>query len=239
MKIIADGGATTKNTGANTRDAIILGLNTPYINGFKFKLYLTRDNEIVSLSDPAYLFFEHFENGISNLTLKEALTYNVGTKVQPQQIITLKEILTIFQNYPNKDLILELTNHKQKNGLFTDLILVELRKYPYLNIYLETEFEEIFSYLKSSTTKYPLGYVVRENSVENFDKEADFYDIALVLLEQLDIRSKALDGYLIMLDQINVRSVFDLVYQEYQDIFDNLFIITSKISNINNDLVKK
>lgn len=34
MKIIADGGAITKNVGTNTRDSLILALNTTYIPSF-------------------------------------------------------------------------------------------------------------------------------------------------------------------------------------------------------------
>ena len=41
MKVIANGGASTKNVANNTLDAIYLGLNATYIDGFKFKLYLT------------------------------------------------------------------------------------------------------------------------------------------------------------------------------------------------------
>ena len=36
MKVIANGGASTKNVANNTLDAIYLGLNAPYIDGFKF-----------------------------------------------------------------------------------------------------------------------------------------------------------------------------------------------------------
>ena len=51
MKVIANGGASTKNVANNTLDAIYLGFKAPYIDGFKFKLYLTKDKEIITLSD--------------------------------------------------------------------------------------------------------------------------------------------------------------------------------------------
>ena len=235
FNIIADGGAVTKHTGANTRDSIILGLNTPYIDGFKFKLYKTKDNEIISLSDDIYqLILEHI-NRIDEIPLHTFLAYNIGTKVQHQQILTLKEILKIFHTY-QKDLVLEFMDHQEDNALYTDLILLELRKYPNINYYLETKNQEIFEYLTSSNLSYPIGLVVREDSLENYNIDASFYDIATELLRVVNIRDRIRDGKFIMIDQVNFEETFDLIYQEYQDIFPYIFIITSKISNINQDV---
>lgn len=234
MKIIANGGAITKNTGANTRDAIILGLNTRYIDGFKFKLYLTKDGEVITLSDEVYHFFTEFIGNVDDMELRKLLAYNVGNKIQRQQIVTLKEILTIFGRY-NKELILDLTNQGNKNALFTDLVLTEIRGHSNLDIKLETENDEIYNYLESSTSLYPLGRVVREDNLINWEKPADFYDIATNLLGRLNIREKIEMGHIIMIDEVNRQDVFDLIYQEYQDLFNSIYIITSKISNINDD----
>lgn len=232
MKLIADGGAITKNVTANTRDAIILGLNTYYVDGFKLQLYMTKDHQIISLSDETYQFFSKHIGKISEKTLPELLHYNVGTNVQKQQIITLKEILTIFQNY-QKELVLELVDQGNKNALFTDVILTMIRPYAGLSIYLESKSLEIVSYLKSSLTNHPIGVIVSHDTRSNWYEDVDFYDIQLSLLNEFDIRKKIEKNKLVMLDEINRREVFDLVYQEYQDVFNSIFIITAFISIIN------
>ena len=237
MKIIADGGASTKNVANNTMDAITLGLKAPYIDGFKFKLYLTKDNSIITLSDAIVNFFTKGINNINDFTLKEFLYFNVGSKVQKQQIVTLKEILEVFKD-KGKYLILELANENEKNALFTDEVLNMVRAYSNnINIYLESESQEIVAYLKATDNSYPIGIRVTENSTDNWYIDVDFYDINTTLLDDFNIREKTNNNKLIMIDQVNRMEVFNLIYNEYKDIFNYIYIITSEISNINDSNV--
>lgn len=233
MKVIANGGASTKNVANNTLDAIYLGLNAPYIDGFKFKLYLTKDKEIITLSDDIVELYTKGLNEIDDYTLKDFLLFNVGSKVQKQQIVTLRQILYIFQN-TNKYLILELANQKENNALFTDLVLNMVRSYSNsINIYLESENVEIVEYLKSTDNSYPIGIRVTEESTDNWYIDVDFYDINTTLLDDFNIRDKVKKNKLIMIDEVNRMEVFDLIYAEYQDIFNFIYIITNQIANIN------
>ncbi len=233
MKVIANGGASTKNVANNTLDAIYLGLNAPYIDGFKFKLYLTKDKEIITLSDDIVELYTKGLNEIDDYTLKDFLLFNVGSKVQKQQIVTLRQILYIFQN-TNKYLILELADQKENNALFTDLVLNMIRSYSNsINIYLESENKEIVEYLKSTDNSYPIGIRVTEKSTDNWYFDVDFYDINTTLLDDFNIRDKVKENKLIMIDQVNRMEVFDLIYAEYQDIFNYIYIITNQIANIN------
>ena len=233
MKVIANGGASTKNVANNTLDAIYLGLNAPYIDGFKFKLYLTKDKEIITLSDDIVELYTKGLNEIDDYTLKDFLLFNVGSKVQKQQIVTLRQILYIFQN-TNKYLILELANQKENNALFTDLVLNMIRSYSNsINIYLESENNEIVEYLKSTDNSYPIGIRITEESTDNWYIDVDFYDINTTLLDDFNIRDKVKENKLIMIDEVNRMEVFDLIYAEYQDIFNFIYIITNQIANIN------
>ena len=233
MKVIANGGASTKNVANNTLDAIYLGLNAPYIDGFKFKLYLTKDKEIITLSDDIVELYTKGLNEIDDYTLKDFLLFNVGSKVQKQQIVTLRQILYVFQNR-GKYLILELADQKENNALFTDLVLNMIRSYSNsINIYLESENKEIVEYLKSTDNSYPIGIRVTEESTDNWYVDVDFYDINTTLLDDFNIRDKVKENKLIMIDQVNRMEVFDLIYAEYQDIFNYIYIITSQIANIN------
>ena len=235
MKVIANGGASTKNVASNTLDAIYLGLNAPYIDGFKFKLYLTKDKEIITLSDDIVELYTKGLNEIDDYTLKDFLLFNVGSKVQKQQIVTLRQILYIFQN-TNKYLILELADQNENNALFTDLVLNMIRGYSNsINIYLESENVEIVEYLKSTDNSYPIGIRVTEESTDNWYIDVDFYDINTTLLDDFNIRDKVVENKLIMIDQVNRMEVFDLIYAEYQDIFNFIYIITNQIANINDN----
>ena len=235
MKVIANGGASTKNVASNTLDAIYLGLNAPYIDGFKFKLYLTKDKEIITLSDDIVELYTKGLNEIDDYTLKDFLLFNVGSNVQKQQIVTLRQILYVFQN-TNKYLILELADQKENNALFTDLVLNMVRSYSNsINIYLESENVEIVEYLKSTDNSYPIGIRVTENSRDNWYIDVDFYDINTTLLDDFNIREKVEENKLIMIDQVNRMEVFDLIYAEYQDIFNYIYIITNQIANINSN----
>ena len=233
MKVIANGGASTKNVASNTIDAIYLGFKAPYIDGFKFKLYLTKDKEIITLSDDIVELYTKGLNEIDDYTLKDFLLFNVGSKVQKQQIVTLRQILYIFQN-TNKYLILELADQKENNALFTDLVLNMVRSYSNsINIYLESENVEIVEYLKSTDNSYPIGIRVTEESTDNWYIDVDFYDINTTLLDDFNIRDKVKENKLIMIDEVNRMEVFDLIYAEYQDIFNYIYIITNQIANIN------
>lgn len=235
MKVIANGGASTKNVASNTLDAIYLGLNAPYIDGFKFKLYLTKDKEIITLSDEIVNLFTKGINEIDDYTLKDFLFFNVGSSVQKQQIVTLRQILYIFQN-KGKYLILELADQKDNNALFTDLVLNMVRSYSNsINIYLESENKEIVEYLKSTDNSYPIGIRITENSKDNWYVDVDFYDINTTLLDDFNIRDKVKENKLIMIDEVNRMEVFDLIYNEYKDIFNYIYIITSQIANINDN----
>ena len=68
---------------------------------------------------------------------------------------------------------------------------------------------------------------------DNWYIDVDFYDINTTLLDDFNIRDKVKENKLIMIDEVNRMEVFDLIYAEYQDIFNFIYIITNQIANIN------
>ena len=93
--------------------------------------------------------------------------------------------------------------------------------------------KQIVEYLKSTDNSYPIGIRVTEQSTNNWYIDVDFYDINTTLLDDFNIRDKVAENKLIMIDEVNRMEVFDLIYVEYQDIFNYIYIITSQIANIN------
>lgn len=233
MKVIANGGAITKNVTCNTMDALILGLNTSYIDGFKYKLYLTKDQEIITLGDDIVDNYVSDIDKICELTLKEYNHFNIGTDVKSQKILSLKEILKVFKKHPDKLLVLQLANICDK-ALLVDVVLELLKDYDIPNLYLESESKEVIEYLKSSgNSNYKVGAAVTSKSLSNFNLNVDFYDIYTSVLKIVNIRNKIRLGKIIMINQVNRKETFNLIYNEYKAVFDYIYIITSMIANIN------
>ena len=118
MYLIADGGISTKNTLVNTKGAISLSINTSYISGISLNVAYTKD-EVFIIADRDSLMFTTKGSGyIKNNTYNDLLHYNVGTKVLNARVVTLKEVLDIY-NKSNKML------HHRNDGsrkLFSSLI---------------------------------------------------------------------------------------------------------------------
>ena len=90
--------------------------------------------------------------------------------------------------------------------------------------------------LDNAMREQNVDQVQQEMSEENTDNwyvDVDFYDINTTLLDDFNIRDKVKENKLIMIDQVNRMEVFDLIYAEYQDIFNFIYIITNQIANIN------
>ena len=110
MYLIAEGGIATKNTLVNTKGAVSLSLNVSYIEGISLNVAYTSD-EVFIIADRESLMFTTQGTGfIKNNTYNDLLHFNVGTKVLNARVVTLKEVLDIYNN-TNKLLILNFSIH--------------------------------------------------------------------------------------------------------------------------------
>ena len=122
-------------------------LTNKFITGFRLKLALTSDNNIVIVLP------SKMDISLTNLTFKEIKKMN-------QNLYTLKETLEIFKNY-QKELILTISRLEDKTNLFIDLILVEIQKYSNLSFSFETSDGTVYKYLKN--TSYPSYLITSDN----------------------------------------------------------------------------
>ncbi len=236
MYLIAEGGISTKNTLINTKGAISLSLNTNYIYGISLNVAYTKD-EVFIIADRNSLMFTTKGSGyIENNTYNDLLHFNVGTKVLNARVVTLNEVLDIYNN-SNKMLVLNLDYQGDRTEQYTYQLLSLISNYPNINIYLKSFDKEIISILKQSNTKARIGIIINDNNIDEFNNDYDFYVINSYLIDKNNIISKINNNKLIMTELINNSSDLINAYYRYSDfILNNLYIISDNTSSLNKEI---
>ena len=113
MQLIAHRGLTNDIFKENTLESFKNAINNNY-NGIELDIRKTKDNKIVVLHDK---FINRTSNGkgsINNMTYKDALKYNFGTKKNKSKIPLL---LDIIKNISNTIIFIELKEKFSKDEL--------------------------------------------------------------------------------------------------------------------------
>ncbi len=236
MYLIADGGITTKNTLANTKGAISLSLNTSYISGISLNVAYTKDDVFIIVDREALMFTTKGAGYIDNNTYNDLLHFNIGTKVLNARVVTLKEVLDIYNN-SNKMLILNLDYQGEKTSKYTYQLLSLISNYPNINIYLKSFNQEILSILKTSNTKARIGIIINDNNLKELDNEYDFYVINSFLVNKDLITRIVNNNKLIMTELIDTSGELINYYYRYGNyILNNLYIISDNTSSLNKEI---
>lgn len=236
MYLIADGGISTKNTLANTKGAISLSLNTSYISGISLNVAYTKDDVFIIVDREALMFTTKGAGYIDNNTYNDLLHFNIGTKVLNARVVTLKEVLDIYNN-SNKMLILNLDYQGEKTSKYTYQLLSLISNYPNINIYLKSFNQEILSILKNSNTKARIGIIINDNNLKELDNEYDFYVINSFLVNKDLITRIVNNNKLIMTELIDTSGELINYYYRYGNyILNNLYIISDNTSSLNKEI---
>ena len=236
MYFIADGGISTKNTLVNTKGAISLSLNTSYISGISLNVAYTKDDVFIIVDREALMFTTKGAGYIENNTYNDLLHFNIGTKVLNARVVTLKEVLDIYNN-SNKMLILNLDYQGEKTSKYTYQLLSLISNYPNINIYLKSFNQEILSILKNSNTKARIGIIINDNNLEKLNNEYDFYVINSFLVNKDIITRIVNNNKLIMTELINTSGELINYYYRYGNyILNNLYIISDNTSSLNKEI---
>ena len=113
MDLIAHRGLTNENIKENTLEAFKNAINNNY-NGIELDIRKTKDNVIVVLHDKYINRTSDGIGNINNLTYKNVLKYNFGTKKHKSKIPTLKDII---KNINNTSIFIELKEKINKEEL--------------------------------------------------------------------------------------------------------------------------
>lgn len=98
MKIITEGGISSKNSPIYTIDSFKLANKNNKVDGIKIDIYLTKDNKIILLNEEVIkktgidvqFICEHTFSYLENL--------NIGTKVKRNKIISIDELLKTYKH---------------------------------------------------------------------------------------------------------------------------------------------
>ncbi len=167
MQLIAHRGLTTKNIKENTIEAFLNAIENNY-DGIELDIRLTKDKKVVVLHDKFINRTSDGSGNINNLTYKEVLKYNFGTKTIKSKIPLLSNVI---KKINHKIIIIEL---KEKIELsILENILCKNKS----NIYYICSFNKSYiDNLKGSI--YKLGLI---NYVFNSKINLKNYNFVLIL----------------------------------------------------------
>lgn len=125
MDLIAHRGLTNENIKENTLEAFKNAINNNY-NGIELDIRKTKDNVIVVIHDKYINRTSDGIGNINNLTYKNVLKYNFGTKKNRSKIPTLKKVINCINN---TNIFIELKEKINKEELENILKLNNSNKY--------------------------------------------------------------------------------------------------------------
>lgn len=178
MNFIAQGGITSKNVPSSSKDAFLLALHNRDIQGIAIDIHLTQDEKIVVCKQN---FLNHISNGrgkIKDHTLEHLKRINFGNKIKRQDIATLEEILSLFEN-SNKLLIIHVTDEKnpERNKQLMDEMVSCIKKYPKINLYIKSKNLDMIVYLNKFNIKAKIGLCMKQKHLKKELPALDFYSI--------------------------------------------------------------
>lgn len=113
MKIIAHRGYSARFPEL-TRRAFEAALQLP-IHGVECDVRLTLDGEVVVIHDPIIDRVADGSGRVSALTLSRLRDFNFGTALDPQEVLTLGDLLDMVTEYDDKHIYIE-TKHPMRYG---------------------------------------------------------------------------------------------------------------------------
>lgn len=234
MKLIARSGYHTKNTPEDTYDSLLLAIHTDYIDGIEVNIRMTKDNVLVVYQTEA--IYNHPMHTISNLTYKELQKYQLGSKVNQHNILTLEETLELFKG-ASKMLILNLNDQGENNSNFVKSILSLVNDYPDDNIYIKSPCKEIILETRGNIQKARLGAVIMNLEPYFWDLNLDFYSISVQKTKVTEcskyIQKQLETNHFIMFGDISNSSIYEEIKNSLgKEIVENSYMITSNVVNL-------
>lgn len=224
MKLIAYGGTETKYTKGSTRDALILATNTEFIDGTRLDVYITKDNYLVATTENGFQRSGLTKETLENTNYETIIRHNIGTTVKFQGIIPVSEAMKIFNN-KNKILLLNIIEHDNKNSVLVDNIKDLTKVFPNVNLYLESDNDEVIEYLLSSNINAKNGKIIKNRTINNYN--LDFYSFDKDNIDVNLINNLYRNGKQIIITNINTGNELINIYNQFPNIFENIYIETS------------
>lgn len=232
IKLIA-AGDITKQAPVNTKDSIILGINTSFVYGIATDIQLTKDNIPISLESPLSQNIITEGKEIKDLDLKEVKQLRLGNKIQSHSVLTLEESLKLFLN-TTKPFILNLVDQKERNKEFVEIVVSIIKKYPTVNLYVKSESKEIALYFNTFNTKAKSGIVISSNDPIVQNMNFDFYSFYWNDLNKDNVIRELNKNKGIMIEQVDTAQQLQQIGIKLGKALLETFIITKNVVALNN-----
>lgn len=228
MKFIAQGGAASRHSLSNTKDSIVLALNSNYIDGVAFNLYLTKDNRVVLFASPYVDGRSNAQGMIKDKTFQELQQINFGSKVHRQHIMNLENTLSLFYN-TTKILVLNLNDEQERNKIFVDAVIDIVKNYPNVNLYLKSSDRDTVLYLNTFKIRAKVGIALYDNDPDIMQHHLDFYSFCSSKVTKEFVRQILKNNRFIMLEGVETTAELQTIYDRLNSLSDDIFIITEHV----------
>lgn len=229
MDYIIKDGIGSKNTTINTEKAISLALSSSELSGVSLNLNMTKDHYIVITAGDTLPGFSNIK--IQNATLEELKVHNIGTRVSPQQILTLGEFLEYFHD-DSKSFILTMDDHGANNKLFVEVVSRIVNQYPNMSLYIKSPVAEIVLYLRELVQFAKVGAILLNENPYFLKQDLDFYSLAKPTLCPYWSKQKSEEGVLLMVENICDEKVAVNTIREVQTFLKKMYMIVNDASTL-------
>lgn len=231
----------------NSKEAIELGLSESYTNGVEIDIHLTKDDQVIvshnskindkkiSENDLTTLQQEKIKNdSFANLTLylNSLLDSKSGNLIRERikilndketEILGLNTALDIHDNYPDKNLIIEIKYDERDKKHFSDIIYDILKKHNQSNIIIQSYDYEALINMKNKYPNIEYHLIIKKDNYDRINlQDLDGYVIRKNLINYDDIQTLLTSNKKVSVWTINT-------YQEYQDINNTLKDLTTQV----------
>jgi len=228
MKIITEGGISSKNSPIYTIDSFKLANKNNKVDGIKIDIYLTKDNKIILLNEEVMkktgidvqFICEHTFSYLENL--------NIGTKVKRNKIISIDELL---KTYKHKYIVVNIKENQYRNDILVKTLFKYVNNNTNIEWFLMSNSSKIVNLLYSQETNAKIGKIV--NNYKDTTYSFDFYSTNI---ENINLFPDKKDS-IIVINDVNTQN--DLIQLfKYKNNFNNLFAITNNYGLITNKYIK-
>lgn len=204
MKVIAEGGITSKNVPPNSKDAVLLTMYSNFASGLAFNIYYTKDGKIIVSNEDQVSIMTNRQTSLEDMHSDEILMQNIGSKVTAHQPMLLVDALDLYKGLgSNKVFLLRIDGLLLENSNFVNDLVEIVKQYPIIQIYILSDNVSKLLHLSSLNTKARIGVSVTSRTMSNLGQTFDFYalDLAVATKDIVDKIFKA--NRAVFIDNVN------------------------------------
>lgn len=227
MKIASYGGLCSKHALRNSLEALLMADTNPDIDGLIIDVRLTKDNEVVIISEERIDSISNGKGYVSEMCLEELRKYRFSSRIKKMQIVTLKELLPKLSN--NTLFIINVISNKQDELLVAEHVTILINKYPELKIVLKSKSPKTINILKNFTNRRVGIYIDQNNNVDDFMQNMELYSIDKKLINKNEFIDDIFkNGNFLIIGLIDNIGELNYIKKRLTYNIDNVYISSNK-----------